>query len=320
MNGQMLQFPENYFQEETRCGFTVSKTMKHAWAAQMEVLQRIINICEKYGLTYYAFWGTLLGVVRHEGFIPWDDDLDIAFKREDYQRFLQVAGKELPEEYLIINVHTEEEWPHFCARVTNGRTLDISESRLTQFHGCPFAVGVDIFPLDYIPRDKEAAELQKTLLAIIRDVLPLLKYVMKEEDNAEVDLEEARQTVESGIAKLEEYCRISIERGGNIRSQLLKLYDRLCMIYGSNDGDVLTSYPEYIKGNGFFMPKEWFGTEKMKFENMTLTVPTGYKQVLTALYGDYMTPVRGNQDHDYPFYGAQLRTLHERGLWLDVQE
>lgn len=89
----MLQFPENFFDEEVRCGFTVSSTMKHYWAAQMEVLQTVIAICEKHDLTYYAFWGTLIGAVRHKGFIPWDDDIDIALKREDYQKLLCIAGR-----------------------------------------------------------------------------------------------------------------------------------------------------------------------------------------------------------------------------------
>ena len=89
----MLQFPENYFQKEIRCGFTVSETMKRYWAAQMEVLQEVVGICGRHHLTYYAFWGTLIGMVRHKGFIPWDDDIDIAMKREDYQKFLQIAGK-----------------------------------------------------------------------------------------------------------------------------------------------------------------------------------------------------------------------------------
>lgn len=68
----MLPFTEEYFKTEVRDGFTVYELMKRCWAAQLEVLNKIIEICDKYHLTYYAYWGTLLGAVRHQGFIPWD--------------------------------------------------------------------------------------------------------------------------------------------------------------------------------------------------------------------------------------------------------
>ena len=65
--------------------------MKRAWAAQLEVLQRIDEVCGKYNIEYFANWGTLLGAIRHKGYIPWDDDLDIGMKRMDYERFLKIA-------------------------------------------------------------------------------------------------------------------------------------------------------------------------------------------------------------------------------------
>ena len=74
----MLQFPKNYFQDETVDGFHIEAMMKCAWAAQLEVLEALRELCEEYQITYFADWGTLLGAVRHQGFIPWDDDMDLA--------------------------------------------------------------------------------------------------------------------------------------------------------------------------------------------------------------------------------------------------
>lgn len=67
--------------------------MKHVWAAEIEILLEVIKICERHGLTYYADWGTLLGAVRHEGFIPWDDDIDLAMMRPDFERLEQLLAK-----------------------------------------------------------------------------------------------------------------------------------------------------------------------------------------------------------------------------------
>ena len=89
-------FPENFFQDEYRNGFLVPQMMKRAWAAKLELLQIIIDICNKYDLTYFAEYGTLLGAIRHKGFIPWDDDVDIALKRPDYNKLIRVLPSELP--------------------------------------------------------------------------------------------------------------------------------------------------------------------------------------------------------------------------------
>ena len=72
-----MEFPDSYFEDEVREGFYIPSLMKRAWAAQMEVLEIVGEICEKHHIRYFAEWGTLLGAVRHGGRIPWDDDIDI---------------------------------------------------------------------------------------------------------------------------------------------------------------------------------------------------------------------------------------------------
>ena len=101
-----MRFSNSYFEDEVRDGFYVPGMVKRAWAAQLEVLEDVDRVCKKHGIRYFADWGTLLGAVRHGGFIPWDDDLDICMKRQDYTRFLEIAPKELPAEYKILNFHT----------------------------------------------------------------------------------------------------------------------------------------------------------------------------------------------------------------------
>lgn len=317
----MLKFTDEFFQEEVRSGFTVSETMKRYWAAKMEVLQVVISICEKYNLTYYAFWGTLIGVVRHKGFIPWDDDIDIAMKREDYTRFLQVAGKELPDGWHVRSIYEEEGWSEYQSAVTNELVIDTSEERLERFHGCPFLAAVDIFPLDYFPRDSQAAEAQKFLLGAVHDILSSVKYLHTDmQDAAKGEIEQVREGVEKGLVELEKVCHVSFDRSKSVENQLLKLFDRISMLYGSRDADLLTSYSVYITDRDFFLKKEWLGTDKMPFENMVLTVPSDSDQVLRAYYGNYMVFEKNTQAHDYPGYKNQLAMLHERGVWLDVRE
>ena len=90
----MLEFQDDFFRPEIRDGFFVDATMKTLWAAELEVLNTVAEICARHNLTWYAGFGTLLGAVRHEGFIPWDDDMDIMLLRPDYMKLMEVLPQE----------------------------------------------------------------------------------------------------------------------------------------------------------------------------------------------------------------------------------
>ena len=90
----------DFFKEEVREGFCISAEMKKVWAVEMKVLSFVISVCKKYDIPYFADYGTLLGAVRHKGFIPWDDDIDICLKRSDYMRLIEAFKKENNTDYV----------------------------------------------------------------------------------------------------------------------------------------------------------------------------------------------------------------------------
>ena len=147
----MMQFKKSFFNEEIREGFTIPEMMKRAWAAELEVLKVIESVCNKLDLKYYVFYGTLLGAVRHKGFIPWDDDIDICMLREDM----------MPEGFVVSGVYAREPRLWEANREPQGRVIaDETKFPLPQymnyFHGYPYPrIGIDIFPLDYVPEDKK---------------------------------------------------------------------------------------------------------------------------------------------------------------------
>lgn len=118
---------------------------------ELEILLEVDRICKKHHITYYLGEGTLLGAVRHEGFIPWDDDVDILMPREDYDRFLSLAPQELPEDMLLQNRRNTGEFHVFFTKVRMTRKTKFSQQYIQSFvkHTGPY---IDVFPLDYVPR------------------------------------------------------------------------------------------------------------------------------------------------------------------------
>lgn len=304
----MLDFPQEFFEEEVREGFTIDKTMKIFWSAEMEVLREVAEVCERHGLQWYAAYGTLLGAIRHEGYVPWDDDVDIWMKREDYDKFMKIAPKELPKGYIVESPLTERGYKEFHSCVFNGTTISVDEERLRNFHGCPFLVGVDIFPLDYLPDNEEERQGQKTIFYLLGLTAMLIRQEERTEEE-EADLQDALDTIE-------EFCGVNLDRenqqGEKLISAVYKVANQLCTCYNENDGDYLVMYMDYAKWSHKIYKKEWFSEAvQQPFEGFLIPVPVGYDEVLKAVYGDYNVRYRTGTSHEYPLYGKQLRYLHE---------
>ena len=118
----------------------------------LELLQAFTAVCEKLGLEYYLVCGSALGAVKYGGFIPWDDDVDVAMKREDYERFLKEAPQHLPAHMALQNIHTNKAFPLLMTKLVNENTALIEKGflQLPMHHG----IFLDIFPLDGYPEGK----------------------------------------------------------------------------------------------------------------------------------------------------------------------
>lgn len=296
----MLVFEDDFFLGETRDGFYIEPMMKRAWAAQLEVLDAIARVCSKYHIRWFADWGTLLGAVRHQGFIPWDDDMDICMLRKDYERFLEVAPGELPEGYFVFSLYSREDWTLLPARVINSMSISYDAERLRQFHGCPYIIGIDIFPLDALPESPTEEENQKLLI----------KTLLDSAQHCPDDLDEILPL----LPDLESLSGVQIDRGKNIGNQLLRAADHVCRKYNKKKPDTITLMPVNARRirRTYHLKYEWYRTtEYLDFENVVLPCPGNYEEVLTVMYGDWKTPKRGKSSHDYPFYNKQKEALKE---------
>lgn len=149
-----LDIPAGFLQEEVRCGHTVTTQMKEIWAVELDLLAEFQRVCEKYHLKYYASGGTLLGAIRHKGFIPWDDDLDVEMFREDYVKLCEVGPKEFKKPYVFQNEYTESGSLRGFSKLRNSQTTAMFEyEKQKSFDGYDKGIFIDIFPLDSILDD-----------------------------------------------------------------------------------------------------------------------------------------------------------------------
>ena len=317
----MLEFQEGFFDQEVRNGFYIDTTMKTVWAAGLEVLQKIAEICDRHGLVWYAAYGTLLGAIRHEGFIPWDDDMDIWMKRGDYNKLLKVLKKELPEEYLVWSPMTEKGYDLYHTLVKNSDHINITEEWLAQYHGCPFFVGVDIFPLDYLARDEQERIIQENLVRIATRSAQVASKLFREWDaaaeNAEEEKKDFVEEIWEGIQYLKDSCNVKIdnrlveeEKWFELASEFGKWANYFAMMYEEEESDYLVNFIDYVRWDWKKFPKEWFAeVYSATYENFMLPVPCGYKQLLREIYTDWEVLAKRTGMHDYPYYARQMEEL-----------
>lgn len=235
----------------------------------LDLLKFFDQFCQNHGLTYFLAGGTLLGAIRHEGFIPWDDDADIIMPRKDYQKLLKL-GNELPEHFELKSLENDPNWEYAFAKVNDTRTYIDDDYRIAQ-HG----LFLDIFPIDYIP---DAQMKQKILVTKMKalDVLRGAESKKKFKPNEKYIF--VKKLISSFAKKKgANYFAKKMHQladDTNIKNRNSKT-NGVCVatIYGVREFLPLAVFEESIY---------------VRFEDTYLSVPKEYQTYLESLYGDYM--------------------------------
>ena len=138
--------------------FYDEKTLKKLQSIELEILRDFVDLCDRHNLIYFGVGGTAIGAIRHSGFIPWDDDIDIALPRDDYEKFLRYAKKEYSDKYLIVNGVEYPNFPFLTTRWTMKGT-EFVEWPMKDVD-CPNGIFLDIYPFDQIPDDEKKVKRQ----------------------------------------------------------------------------------------------------------------------------------------------------------------
>ena len=147
-----LKLPEGFLDEEIRCGYTVPSKVKRIWAVELDLLSELMRVCQKHDIKMQISYGTLLGAVRHKGFIPWDDDLDVWLPRKEFTKLLSIADSEFQHPYFFQTALTDRKYYLPYARLRNSLTT----GAVTGQEGVDYNNGIyiDIYVLDGFVRSK----------------------------------------------------------------------------------------------------------------------------------------------------------------------
>ncbi len=308
----MLNFSENYYKSEERCGFLIDTTMKTVWAAELEVLCEIALVCEKYDISWYMAYGSLLGAVRHEGFIPWDDDIDICLFRKDYQKLLEVLPNELPEGYIVRSPLLKTGYPEYHSCVINSDSISIEPLHLKKFHGCPFVVGVDIFPIDVLPRDDKLLARNNRAFQLIRKAV----QIVKREHNSEMlkaVVDELKKDFGISLYSEDIYLPQNEHEANEMAAHFWRVGNEIVINMSEEElSNKVCVFISYAKRECQY-EIEWFEEIiELPFEGFGVPVPKEYDKILRADYGDYHEYKQAKAAHDYPFYNKQLEELRKK--------
>lgn len=251
---------------------------------ELDIFKEIVRICKDNNLTYYISGGTYLGAVRHKGFIPWDDDMDVAMPRRDYQKFIKIASENLSKDLYLIHYSvcdTNLQHAQICNRTKHLRSKRAMVEETVD-------VFVDVFPLDGLPKGKFKKVLHKVGLLYYR-----MMYVYSVFDKY--------VSVNKPNRPWYEKLLISIGKTGIPQKILnkekrIKKFDDYVAKYDFYESDKVLNFSGRYKFKSIFDREKVYANGRMyEFEGEEFNGPYDYDFYLSQIYGDYMKLPPENQ-------------------------
>lgn len=244
---------------------------------ELDILKNVAKFCDENNIRYYLAGGTLLGAIRHKGFIPWDDDIDIIIPRPDYERFETLYTKNINQKYKLISLNTNNEYIYTFAKVYNTDTI-LFENIIR--HSGQFGVYIDIFPMDGLPSDIEESDkhFQRQMFwwkiygRCVMKLFQKRKNLLKTIVGPFFDILHIICINLIGKQKLLKYIESDSKKYDFATSEFVGVIGGS---YGKRERMHCNIFKEDVT---------------IEFENEMFKAPKGYHEYLTNLYGDYMTP------------------------------
>lgn len=255
--------------------------MNELQKVEFELLKVFTDVCEKLGLRYYLVCGSALGAVKYGGFIPWDDDVDVAMCREDYEVLMREGAALLPDGVFLQNYKSDPKYPNYFAKLRNSNTTYIEKTygKLPINHG----VYIDIFPLDGYPKG-----------AFARKRLELEKLVFRIKQLTVIDSEPGGKV--KALKNL--YTLIGVHKR---LERVIARFEKKISAYSCEGSDIWCNHGNW-QGTLEYAPREQYGEGvTARFEGLEVRVPALFDEYLTQKYGDWRAdpPPEEQAGHHY---------------------
>lgn len=297
--------PSGFLLDEERSGYTVSALMKSVWAVQIDLFQELYRVCQQFNLKCWLDSGSLLGAIRHKGFIPWDDDIDLVMMRDDYEALKRLAPREFRHPYFFQCSSSEKDYFRMHAQFRNSETAGILPGDVWQ--DFDQGIFIDIFVLDGF--DNEYWQSIRGRCADLRNRLWQRFYMRN-------SLRHPRQTIRR-IPSLLHFWKNPPEAAfREVEDSFIRM----------NELDTDEVSYRWFADDVPILKREWYAdTVMMDFEYISAPVPAGFDKILSRWYGDdYMTPRQAPSLHgsfaildprrSYREYIPILREQARRGI------
>ncbi|MBQ9254568.1 MAG: LicD family protein [Bacteroidales bacterium] len=266
-------------------------SLKDIWKVETDLLKEFQRVCEKYSIKYIASGGTMIGVARHKGFIPWDDDVDLMMERSEYNKLLS-HSEEFTHPYFLQTWQNDKGYFRCFARLRNSETTAIQKSEL----GCKYpynqGVFIDIFPMDVVIDDAELLQQQsKRANSYLKKALFYSSFKSRYYKDKNPLKRIIRQTIRTCFSFLmndEKY---------------LSLYEKECQKYNNTSSNTLSLLSfQFDNRKHDILKQDIEQTVYMDFEDIKIPMPKDYDRLLTHKYGDWKTPVKMPNYHGDIFF------------------
>lgn len=284
-----IQLPDKFLDAEIRDGYQVTAKMKRVWAVELDLLCEFQRVAEKYGFKYIANGGTMLGAVRHGGFIPWDDDIDLMMMRDEYDKLCKIAPKEFRHPYFFQTEYTDPGSLRCHAQLRNSETTAILSSEKNGHFHFNQGIFIDIFPLDAVPDEEYLFDsTSKTAMRYynyMNHFASVSTHYKKERLSCKSILKAILYTFGKPIFSF-------------LSRYYFKKYEKICERFNGMRTNKISLYCWGYKYKKLHRSREDHEeTIMMPFEFLKIPVCKNYDHALTEVFGDWHKFVIGGSIH-----------------------